>query len=97
MANFAIKAPDGTIEGIVVALQASDVAVPDGRSILPVGPNAEIGGTHDGNVFIRKPLPPPTPPPPESLERRAIRALAVVIDAGTRGAVAAVETELGRV
>ena len=42
-------------------------------------------------------VPPPPPPPPESPERLAIRALAAEIDAGTRGAVAAVETEFGRV
>ena len=40
-------------------------------------------------------VPPPAPPPPESPERRAIRAIAAEIDAGTRGAVTAVETELG--
>ena len=42
-------------------------------------------------------VPPPPPPPPESPERLAIRALAAEIDAGTRGAVAAVDSELGAV
>ena len=41
-------------------------------------------------------VPPPPPPQPESPERLAIRALAAEIDAGTRGAVVAVESELGR-
>ena len=53
------------------------------------------GTLYDGSSFSPPPLPPPPPPPPESPERRAIRALAAEIDAGTRGAVEAVETELG--
>ncbi len=75
MANFAIKAPDGTIENIVVADRASDVAVPAGRSILPVGSNAEIGGTHDGTMFVKKPRPAPEPRE-EPKAHRALRALA---------------------
>ena len=53
---------------------------------------ADIGGAWDGTTFASAP---PSSPPPESQDRRAIRALAAVIDAGTQGAVAAVETEIG--
>ena len=40
-------------------------------------------------------VPPPPPPPPESPLHLAVRALAIEIDAGTRGAVEAVESEIG--
>ena len=83
----------GIVTNIIEALAAFKPAgVKLVRITIATG-QAAIGGAWDGPTFA------PAPPPqavPESRERRAIRALAAVIDAGTQGAVAAVETEIGR-
>lgn len=73
--RFAITAPDGTIENIVVAARAEDVALPEGRAVFVADDAAEIGGWRRPGGF--EPAPRPQAPPRRPDPVRAIRALAL--------------------
>ncbi len=86
MTDFALIDSAGLVVNIVVADQIGDVAVPDGQAILPVGPNAEIGGAHDGTAFIGRTRPPPPEPTATGAQ--------MIYEAEARGKLAALSVAL---
>lgn len=61
--SFALVDADGNVVNVISMVPGADYEPPEGLRIVPVGENAEPGGSYDGATkrFARKPAPDTSP------------------------------------